>query len=72
MLNLLHRKDFWELVEKGFQESNISQDLALSMLQYLSDFRNANHHGRVQDAKKFDDHFVESSLQTLRRCFEIG
>lgn len=72
MLNLLHRKDFWELVEKGFQESNIRQDLALSMLQYLSDFRNANHHGRVQDAKKFDDHFVESSLQTLRRCFEIG
>lgn len=72
MLSLLHRRDFWELVEKGFQKLNVRQDLALSMLQYVSDFRNAHQHGRTQDAKKFDDGIAENALRTLRRCFEIG
>lgn len=72
MFSLLHRDEYWKIVDKGFQKSTVRKDLGLSLFQYVSDYRNAHQHGRLQDAKKFDDTFAENALRTLRRCFEIA
>ncbi len=72
MLSLLHRDDFWKLVEKGFQRSNVHKNLALELFRHVSEYRNAHGHGRTEDAKRFADGFVESALRQLRQCFEIG
>jgi len=71
MLGLLHRREYWGLIEKRFQKLNVPHNLVLSNLQYVTEFRNALQHGRMQDAKKFDDGIAESTLRTLRRYFEI-
>jgi DGQHR domain-containing protein len=72
MFSLLHRDDFWKPIEGGFQKSNVRKELGLSLFQYISDYRNAHQHGRLQDAKKFDDTFAENALRTLRRCFGVS
>jgi DGQHR domain-containing protein len=71
MFTLLHRDVFWKLVERGFQKCQVRQELGLSLFQYVTDYRNAHQHGKLQEARKFDDAFAENALRTLRRCLDI-
>lgn len=72
MKTILQREPFAAIAKPWFQQAGLKPELGLHLLEYISGYRNATLHGKVQEAEQFEPKLVESGLRMLRRCFGLS